>query len=555
MLVNNAGITQPRKTLDITGADYDAVLDVSLRGTLYMSQAVLPTMREQKSGAIVCISSVSAQRGGGILGGPHYSAAKAGVLGLARAMAREYGIDNIRVNCVTPGLIATDINKGLIPDDRMKGILEGIPLNRIGEPNDVAGCVRLPRQRPGQVPDRRDARRQRRHVDPLTRSSYTKPQPGDKTPCNATPSFAAPLAIAAGTLLSLAAHAQAVKLTLGHGAAPGNPRHEAAVQVRRRAEGQDQRPHRGAGGAFGPARRRRRDGHGAAHRRAGHVGQLAGRASPTRCPNTPPSACPSCSPACRRPGRCWTARSARNWPTKTAEKGMVVLGYWDNGIRHMSNSKKPLLKPEDLKGLKMRTPPDAVTVDIMQSLGAEAQQIKFAELYVALQQGVVDGQENPLMNIHASKLYEVQKFISLTGHKYEMTPFLMSKRSWDKLSDADRKAVQEAATEATALQRKLSQESDDKLVADLKAKGVRVDTRRQGRVREGHRVGGRQVDGRPDRPVRQEGDRRRARQVSAEAAPVVATASRRTGDTPCKPNNAGVDRPRHRHSCARPCCG
>ncbi|HEY1230942.1 MAG TPA: SDR family NAD(P)-dependent oxidoreductase, partial [Ramlibacter sp.] len=109
ILVNNAGITQPRKTGDITGADYDAVLDVSLRGTLYMSQAVLPAMRAAKSGAIVCISSVSAQRGGGILGGPHYSAAKAGVLGLARAMAREVGIDGIRVNCVTPGLIATDI--------------------------------------------------------------------------------------------------------------------------------------------------------------------------------------------------------------------------------------------------------------------------------------------------------------------------------------------------------------------------------------------------------------------------------------------------------------
>ena len=79
------------KTLDITGADYDAVLDVSLRGTLYMSQAVLPAMREQKTGSIICISSVSAQRGGGILGGPHYSAAKAGMLGLARAMAREFG--------------------------------------------------------------------------------------------------------------------------------------------------------------------------------------------------------------------------------------------------------------------------------------------------------------------------------------------------------------------------------------------------------------------------------------------------------------------------------
>jgi NAD(P)-dependent dehydrogenase (short-subunit alcohol dehydrogenase family) len=128
ILVNNAGITQPRKTEDITDQDYDAVLDVSLRGTLHMSQAVLPAMRKAKGGAIVCISSVSAQRGGGILGGPHYSAAKAGVLGLARAMAREFGIDGIRVNC-------------LIPEDRMAGILEQIPLNRIGEPADVAGGV------------------------------------------------------------------------------------------------------------------------------------------------------------------------------------------------------------------------------------------------------------------------------------------------------------------------------------------------------------------------------------------------------------------------------
>ncbi|MBV2163894.1 MAG: 3-oxoacyl-ACP reductase FabG [Comamonas sp.] len=141
VLVNNAGITQPRKTVDITPADYDAVLDVSLRGTLYMSQAVIPTMQAQKSGSIVGISSVSAQRGGGILGGPHYSAAKAGVLGLAKAMAREFGADNIRVNCITPGLIATDINKGKIPEDKRAAILDSIPLGCIGEPNDVAGCV------------------------------------------------------------------------------------------------------------------------------------------------------------------------------------------------------------------------------------------------------------------------------------------------------------------------------------------------------------------------------------------------------------------------------
>ena len=124
----------------------------------------------------------------------------------------------------------------------------------------------------------------------------------------------------------------------------------------------------------------------------------------------------------------------------------------------------------------MRTPPDAVLVDIMQALGAEAQQIKFAELYVALQQGVVDGQENPLVNIHASKLYEVQKHLALTSHMFQMTPFLMSKRTWDRLSDMDKKAVQEAATEATALQRKLSADADAKLLDDLKAKGVQVTT-------------------------------------------------------------------------------
>ncbi len=144
ILVNNAGITQPVKTLEITGRDYDRILDVSLRGTLYMSQAVLPAMQRQQSGAIVCISSVSAQRGGGIFGGPHYSAAKAGVLGLARAMAREFGAEGIRVNCVTPGLIETDITQGLLTPSRKAEINATIPLARLGRADDVAGaCVFL----------------------------------------------------------------------------------------------------------------------------------------------------------------------------------------------------------------------------------------------------------------------------------------------------------------------------------------------------------------------------------------------------------------------------
>ena len=144
VLINNAGITQPLKLMDITPANYDAVTDVNLRGTLYMSQAVVPAMRRQRSGAIVCMSSVSAQRGGGIFGGPHYSAAKAGILGLARAMARELGPDGIRVNSVTPGLIQTDITGGKLTDEMRVEILKGIPLNRLGEASDVAkACLFL----------------------------------------------------------------------------------------------------------------------------------------------------------------------------------------------------------------------------------------------------------------------------------------------------------------------------------------------------------------------------------------------------------------------------
>ena len=140
VLVNNAGITQPLKILDIKPKDYEAVTDVSLRGTLYMSQAAIPQMRRQRAGSIICLSSVSAQRGGGIFGGPHYSAAKAGVLGLAKAMARELGPDNIRVNSITPGLIQTDITGGKLTADLKAEILKGIPLARLGETKDVAGA-------------------------------------------------------------------------------------------------------------------------------------------------------------------------------------------------------------------------------------------------------------------------------------------------------------------------------------------------------------------------------------------------------------------------------
>ena len=144
VLINNAGITQPLKVMDIEAKNYEAVLDVNLRGTLYMSQAVIPHMCRQGSGSIVCISSVSAQRGGGIFGGPHYSAAKAGVLGLAKAMARELGPDGVRVNSVTPGLIQTDITGGKLTEDIKAQIIEGIPLKRLGVAADVANvCLFL----------------------------------------------------------------------------------------------------------------------------------------------------------------------------------------------------------------------------------------------------------------------------------------------------------------------------------------------------------------------------------------------------------------------------
>ncbi len=141
ILVNNAGITQPLKIMDIRHENYDAVLDVNLLGTLNMSQAVIPHMRARKSGKLINMSSVSAQRGGGIFGGPHYAAAKAGILGLTKAMARELAPDGIRANAICPGFIATDITQGKLTPEMKAQILEGIPMGRAGEASDVAGCA------------------------------------------------------------------------------------------------------------------------------------------------------------------------------------------------------------------------------------------------------------------------------------------------------------------------------------------------------------------------------------------------------------------------------
>jgi tripartite ATP-independent transporter DctP family solute receptor len=154
---------------------------------------------------------------------------------------------------------------------------------------------------------------------------------------------------------------------------------------------------------------------------------------------------------------------------KFAPVGMIPLDWWDNGIRHTTNSKRPINTPADLKGLKIRTPADSMTVDIFQALGAATQQIAFGELYIALQQGVVDGQENPLANIHSAKLHEVNKFISLTGHMWQSTPFLMSQIATRKVKPNELEIIKTAAKEAGALQRKLMTETDAKLLAEYKA--------------------------------------------------------------------------------------
>ena len=138
VLINNAGVTQPVTTMEIDAGSWQRIIDVNLAGVLLLSQAVIPHMRARGTGSIACMSSVSAQRGGGIFGGPHYSAAKAGVLGLAKAMAREFGPHGIRINCVTPGLINTDITGDKLTPAMKDDIIRGIPLGRLGEASDVA---------------------------------------------------------------------------------------------------------------------------------------------------------------------------------------------------------------------------------------------------------------------------------------------------------------------------------------------------------------------------------------------------------------------------------
>lgn len=141
VVVNNAGLTQRRKVAEVTEEDYNLVTDVVLRGTLLMTQAALPHL-SRGVGSIVNVSSLSAQQGGGIFGGPHYCAAKAGVLGLTRAMAKEFGPEGIRANAIAPGLIMTDFSRrGPSADPGKIEAAKAYPLGRPGQALDIANAA------------------------------------------------------------------------------------------------------------------------------------------------------------------------------------------------------------------------------------------------------------------------------------------------------------------------------------------------------------------------------------------------------------------------------
>jgi tripartite ATP-independent transporter DctP family solute receptor len=157
---------------------------------------------------------------------------------------------------------------------------------------------------------------------------------------------------------------------------------------------------------------------------------------------------------------------------KLADKGVVVLGFFDLGFRNVTNGKRPITKAEDLEGLKLRVIPNPVFLETFKTFKANPIPMPFAELYGALESKAVDGQENPYSVILSSKFYEVNKYVSATNHVYATNPVQISKRFWDKLSPAEQKLLQDAAIEAQNYQRVVSREAAAKAVDELKAKGM-----------------------------------------------------------------------------------
>jgi len=154
------------------------------------------------------------------------------------------------------------------------------------------------------------------------------------------------------------------------------------------------------------------------------------------------------------------------------DKGLVSLGYWDLGFRNVTNSKRPITRPEDFEGLKLRVIPNPVFMETFKALKANPVPMPFAELYGALEARAVDGQENPFAVILSNKFYEVQKYVSATNHVYAANILLVSKRFWDKLSATEQRILTEAANESRHYQRQTSRAAAQRAVAGLQARGM-----------------------------------------------------------------------------------
>ncbi|WP_168708652.1 TRAP transporter substrate-binding protein [Hydrogenophaga sp. PAMC20947] len=165
---------------------------------------------------------------------------------------------------------------------------------------------------------------------------------------------------------------------------------------------------------------------------------------------------------------------------KMAARGLINLAWTENGFRHMTNSKRPIHSASDAAGLKMRTMENKVHMDGYKTFGILPTPMAFPELFTALQQGTVDGQENPIPVILASKFSQVQKYLSLTGHVYSPAALILSPAVWNKLSDADKKVFTEAAKKGAAAQRKKVNDDEDTGIALLEKDGMVVDKKVDG---------------------------------------------------------------------------
>ena len=159
---------------------------------------------------------------------------------------------------------------------------------------------------------------------------------------------------------------------------------------------------------------------------------------------------------------------------KLPEKELIGLCYWENGFRHATNSRHPIVQAEDFGGLKFRTMQSPIYIDAFNRLGANATPMAFSEVYTALETGAIDGQENPIATIDTSKFDEVQEYLSLTKHSYSPLAVLVSKKFWDKLDSDERTILQESCVEVRDYQRKLNRDTEERILTQLKEKGMQV---------------------------------------------------------------------------------